>query len=134
MASVPVDLITYLDPLVSETAGTDLLEGPPPEQPDNLVSLTHYAGEPAEDRVMGPSLTPPGIEVALVQLLVRNADMATAKSKADAYHALLDNLNGTLNGRVYFQVESLESMPHSLGQDGLGLWNFVTNFRCQHAR
>ena len=134
MASVPVDLITYLDSLVSETAGTDLFEGPPLELPDNLVALTHYAGEPAEDRVMGPSLTAPGIEVALVQLFVRNTVMATAKTKADAYHALLDNFSGTANSRTYFQIESVDGMPYSLGQDASGRWRYVANYRCEYKR
>lgn len=134
MASVPVDLITYLDSSVSETAGTDLFEGPPPELPANLVAITHYAGEAAEGRIMGPSLTAPGVEVALVQLFVRDEKMATAKSKADAYHALLDGLDGTLSGRTYFNVESIDSQPYSIGQDARALWRWVCNFRCEHGR
>lgn len=134
MASVPVDLITYLDGSVSETAGADLFEGPPPELPDNVAVITHYGGEAALDRVMGPSLTAPGVEVALVQLFIRNSDQATAKSKADAYHALLDGLDGTLSSRTYFNVESLDSMPFSIGQDARALWRYVSNFRVEHGR
>ena len=134
MASVPEDLIVMLDPLVSETAGTNLLKGPPPELPTDLVVLSHYGGEPAEDRVMGVSRTPPGVEISMVQLYVRNALEATAKSKADTYHALLDNFDGTISGRRYFQIESVDSAPHSLGQDNRGLWMAVANYRCQHSR
>jgi len=134
MSSVPEDLIVYLDPLVSETAGTDLFEGPPPELGGDIVALTHYAGEPAEDRIMGPSLTPPGIEISRIHLFVRNSLMATAKSKADAYHALLDGLDGTLSGRTYFNVESLDSQPFSLGQDARELWRYAANFRVEHGR
>ena len=134
MASVPEDLIAYLDPLVSETGGTDLFEGPAPERPANVVAITHYDGEPALARTMGASLSVSGVEVTLVQLFVRHSVMATAKTKADAYHALLDNLSGTLNGRVYYQIESMDSMPYSIGQDGEALWRYVCNFRCQHKR
>lgn len=134
MASVPEDLIVYLDPLISETAGTDLFEGPQPERPPNLIALTNYVGEPAEDRVMGPSLTPPGVEVTLVQVFVRNEKMATAKTKADAIHALLDGFDGTVNGRVYYDIESINSMPFALGQDKEDLWSFACNYRCKHAR
>ena len=135
MASVPEDLIVYLIAAgVSETAGGTLIEGPSPELPADVVVLTHYDGEEAEDRVMGPSLTAPGVEVSLVQLFVRNSLMATAKTKADAYHALLDGLNGTLSGRSYFNVESMDSMPYSIGQDSRELWRMVCNFRVEHAR
>lgn len=135
MSSVPVDLIAYLDPLVSETAGVDLVEGPPMELPDAQVAITHYGGEPALGRVMGASLSADGlVEVALVQLFVRNMVMATAKTKADAYYALLDNFNGVANGRTYYHIESTDSMPYSIGQDGNGRWRYVCNFRCQHKR
>ena len=133
MASAAVDLITMLDALVSETAGTDLFEGPAPELPADCVVLTHYGGEPPMDRVMGASLTAPGIEVSNVQVLVRNALMATAKTRADAYHALLDNFNGTAT-KKYFQITSIDGPPHSLGQDAAGRWQYVSNYRCQHSR
>ncbi len=134
MASVPEDLIAYLDASVSETAGEDLIEGPSPELPEDVVVLTHYDGEEAEDRVMGPSLTAPGVEVSLVQLFVRNSLMATAKTKADDYHALLDGLDGTLSGRKYFNVQSMDSMPYNIGQDSRKLWRMVCNFRVEHGR
>jgi hypothetical protein len=134
MASVPGDLIDMLDPLVSFTEGIDLFEGPPPELPDNVAVLTHYAGEPALDRVMGASLTVPGVEVAMVQLFVRNTVMATAKTNADAIHALLDSYDGTINSRRYYNIESTDSMPFNLGQDGAGRWRMVCNFRVEHAR
>lgn len=134
MASLPADLITYLDPLVMDSAGTDLFEGPPPELPADVVVLTHYAGEPALGRVMGESLTEPGVEVALVQLFVRHSVMATAKTKADSYHALLDNFNGTIGSRIYFQIESASGMPYSIGQDERGLWRMVCNYRVQYER
>jgi hypothetical protein len=136
MASVPEDLITQLvtDTGIAEIAGTDIFKGPPPEMPENVVAITHYAGEAADDRTMGPSLTAPGLEIALVQLFVRHSLEATAKTKADVYHALLDGLDGTLSGRKYFNVESIDSMPYSIGQDSRHLYRIVCNFRVEHAR
>jgi hypothetical protein len=138
VASVPEDLITYTvsDSGTTETAGTDIFEGPPPELPEDLVAFTHYAGESALDRIMGSALTPPGVEVALVQLFVRNSSMSTAKTKADVYHALLDGYDGTISGRKYFNVESIDSMPYSIGQtrEGSGPYRYVCNFRIEHAR
>lgn len=134
MASVPEDLAAYLDPSVSETAGTNLFEGPPPEKPDNLVVITQYTGEETPDRVMSDSLTAPGLEVTLVQILVRNDTMATARTTADAYHVLLDNLNATLSGRVYHHIESINGIPFAIGQDKEGRWRYVCNYRIFHSR
>lgn len=136
MASIPEDLIAYLvaDAGISEVAGTDIHEGPPPELPADLVAITHYAGDDTEDRVMSAALTAPELEVALVQLYVRNAVMSTAKSKADAYHALLDNYNGTLSGRKYYNIESLNSTPYSIGQNKRLAFQYECNYRVEHAR
>lgn len=134
MASVAADLVTYLDALFAETGGTDLFEGPQTELPANQVAVTQYAGDDAMDRVMGPSLTPPGVEVSLVQVVVRNTSMVTAKSKADAYHAKLDGYDGTLSGRKYFSIESINGMPFTTGQDKNERWEWVCNYRCQHTR
>jgi len=137
---VDADLIAYLDPLVGETAGTDLFEGPLGEGPDNAVAITHYMGEAAEDRVMGASLTAPGIEVARVQLMVRNTSKSSARSKALAYHALLDNLQAytSAGGVRYFAIESLDSEPYCLGQDtggSAGLrWRYVAHYRVEKSR
>lgn len=131
---VQADLVAYLDALIAETAGTDLFEGPMPEFPDSCIAVTHYGGEAALDRVMGPSLNPPGVEVPHVQVMVRNPVMATAKARADAVHALLDGFNGTLSGRTYFNVESLDGEPFSLAQDQSFRWRWVANYRIQKAR
>ncbi len=128
------DLVTYLDPLIAETAGTDLFVGPMPELPDACVALTQYGGEPAEDRVMGPSLTAPGVEVDMVQVMVRNASLATARTRAAAIHALLDGFNGTISGRTYFNVESQNSEFFSLGQDMNLRWSLTSNYRVEKAR
>jgi len=134
LSSVCIDLITYLDPLVAEAAGTDLFEGPPLELPVNVVVLTHYAGEAAMDRAFGPSLTAPGVEVARVQLFVRNTVMSTAKTRADAIHALLDGFAGTISGRTYFFITAIDGAPSSLGQDSRGNWRWASNYRIQYAR
>lgn len=123
-----------LDPLRSETAGTDLFEGPAPALPVNIVVLTQYGGEAAKDRVFGPSLTPPGVEVSRIQLMVRHTEMATAKTTADAYHALLDGYFGTIGSRTYHFVRGVDGMPHSIGQDARGNWRWVSNYSVEHER
>lgn len=131
---VQSDLVSYLDPLIAETAGTDLFEGPMPELPDNAIAVTHYGGEPAEDRVMSASLTAPGIEVCHVQVMTRNAVMATGKTRADAVHALLDGFFGTLSGRNYYGVESIDGEPSCIGQDQNQRWRWVSSYRVQKQR
>ena len=126
------DIVAYLDPLISETAGTDLYEGPPLEGPDNCVVITHYNSQQSDDYTMGASLTAPGSELEDFQVFVRNTVKATAKSKADAIHALLDNLqNVVMSGRTYFHITSDGPPSNVLGQDANGRWRCTANY---HAR
>lgn len=130
------DLITYLDPLVSESATANpptLVEGPMPELPNDCVALTTTPGEPAE-WVMGAELSLPDLEVAHVQLMVRSTSMATATSRALAYHLLLNNLGKrTISGRTYFDVRSMDGEPYSAGQDVNLRWRRVVNYRVMKA-
>jgi hypothetical protein len=130
---VPVvsDLITYLDPLVAETStGTapTLVEGPMPESPDDMVALTHFASERSDDYTMSASLSAPGSELERVQVMSRAGLMSTARTRANAFHVLLDNLQSvTISGRVYFAIES-DGPPFSLGQDINARWRFVASY------
>lgn len=131
---VEADVVAYLDPLIAETAGTDLFEGPAPELPDNLVAVSHYASVQSDDFAMSASLSAPASELEMVQVMVRNTDKGTAKSRADAAYALLDNLqNATLSGRKYFAIEG-EGPPFGLGQDFNTRWRYVANFRVRKVR
>ena len=130
------DLVTYLDPLLAGyTAGVNLFKGPPPEDPDVCICVQQYGGEAAEDRVMAPSLQAPGIEVAHVQITVRNPSQSAAEADALLVHGLLDNYGpGQLSGRTYFNIESIDGEPYSLGQDANLLWEIVANYRVQKGR
>jgi hypothetical protein len=137
---MPVEpaLVTYLGSLLTETAGTDLFEGPMPESPDACMALTHAAGEPADGRVMGASLANDGlVEQPHVQLMVRGAinDKAGPRTRALAAHAVLDGYGpGTLSAVLYHRIESLDGEPYCLGQDQNGRWRYVANYRVQKAR
>jgi hypothetical protein len=127
------DLITYLDPLIAEAAGVDLVEGPMPELPDNCVALTATGGEVAE-YTMGGELAPTDLEYSHVQMMVRNTLMASSISRAMAIHALLNNLGRrTINGRTYHHVRAMDGEPHSLGQDQNARWRRVVNYRVYKA-
>ena len=128
------DLVTYLDSATALTAGTDLFAGPMPELPDNCVALTHYNSQRSDDYTMGASLSAPGLEMEDVQLMVRNTSRATARTNADAYHALLANLHSaTLSGRTYYRIDE-EGTPYSIGQDQNGRWRFVANYTVKKGR
>jgi hypothetical protein len=131
------DLIAYLDPLVSETTtGTapTLVEGPMPESPDGMTAVTHYMSRTSDDRVMSASLSAPGSELEDVQVMSRSTSMATARARANAFYALLDNLqNQTINGRVYFWIVS-DGPPFSLGQDVNQRWRFAANYHVRKHR
>ena len=132
--AVEADLVAYLDTQLSETAGTDLFEGPMAELPDNQIVVTHYASEESDDYTMGASLSAPGSEIVMVQVMARNTVKATALARAQAAHAKLDNLqNQTLSGRSYFTIEA-QGEPFSLGQDQQHRWRYVANFRVRKAR
>lgn len=137
---MPVEpaLVTYLDTQLSETAGTDLFEGPMPESPDAAMAVTHYGGEPADSRVMGASLANNGlVEQPHVQLMTRGAvnDKAGPRTRALAAHAVLDGYGpGTLSGVLYHSIESLDGEPYCLGQDQNQRWRYVVNYVVKKAR
>jgi hypothetical protein len=124
---VPADvaLVAYLDTVLSETAGTNLFEGPAPESPDDLIAVTNYDSMEAEDRVMAGSLADQqAIYPAMVQVLSRSTSKATAYARAFAAFGYLDNLGPvTLSGVTYHSVECTE--PHFLQQDGNHRWQYT---------
>lgn len=131
---VAPDIAQYLDSVTPLTYGTDLFDGPMPEQPANCVAIAATGGEPGE-YTMGDSLSAPGVEFARFQLMVRRTAQATASSDAATYHALLANLGPvTLSGRLYHHVESLDGEPYTLGQDGNLMWRCVANYQAVKAR
>lgn len=137
---MPVEpaIVAYLDTLLTETAGTNLFEGPMPETPDACIAITHAAGEPADARVMGASLSVEGlVEQPHIQLMVRGAvgDKAGPRTRANAAHAALDGFGpSTLSSVYYHTIESLDGEPYCLGQDQSGRWRYVSNYRVQKAR
>ncbi len=42
-------LVAYLDTVLTETAGTNLFEGPMPEFPEDCMAVTQYDAQEAED-------------------------------------------------------------------------------------
>lgn len=133
---VEADVVAYLAAAgLGLVAGTDLFEGPAPETPYNVVAVAKYMTERSDDYTMGASLTAPGSELEHVQVMSRHTVKATAESRADAIHAVLDNLQSTtlVNGRTYFEIAG-DGPPADLGQDGNLNWRYVTNYRVRKPR
>jgi Bacteriophage minor capsid protein len=130
------DIVDYLDPLTTWTAGTDLFYGPMPELPDSCVAVTAYAGESAaEERTFGPSLQAPQCEIGRFQVAVRGTVQATVAADALALHALLDGLgDATINGRIYFYVESVNGEPAFLKQDESQRYTYAASYRARKQR
>lgn len=135
MSSVAGDMLAYIDGSLAETAGTDLFEGGFTETPDNQICLIHFGGGPAE-RSMSASKAAPDMETALFQVLVRNTALATANSKAQTIHGLLDNLQNYTggSGAVYYLVGAVAGEPHLAGQDDNHRWVYECNYEAQKAR
>ena len=132
------DIVAYLAAAgIGLTAGTNLFEGPMPELPDACVAVTHYGSERSDDYTMSASLTAPGSEIELVQIMTRNTVKATGRTLADTIHTKLDNLGTTSNfggsGRTYYRADS-DGPPFSLAQDDNLRWRYVANYRVRKAR
>jgi len=133
---VEADVVAYLAAAgLGLAAGTDLFEGPAPETPDNVVAVSLYATERSDDYTMGASLSAPGSELEHIQVMTRHAVKATAKSRADSIHAVLDNLQTTttVNSRTYFEIAS-DGPPFGMGQDPNLRWRYAANYRVRKPR
>lgn len=135
MSAIADDIIRILDPSLAEAAGTDLFEGDFTENPANQVVVSHVGGSPP-DREMSASLTAPPLERAQITVMVRNTALGTARTKAQAIHALLDNMQGVTgnSGTSILYVEALDGEPHLMGQDDNLRWVYAANYQVQKGR
>jgi hypothetical protein len=119
------DVAAYLQSKGVGTVNTDLFKGYLPDQPDNLVALFEYAGDPTE-LTMGdddPTLECPGLQVR-----VCNKSYPTGRAKigavVDALHGLAESV---LGGKRYLLIRANQS-PESIGQDANRRNEWVVNF------
>jgi hypothetical protein len=127
-------IVAYLDTVLSETAGTNLFEGPAPEFPDDLIAVTQYDAQDAEDRIMSASLAnQQAIWPCQIQVMARSTAKNTAQTRAIAAFDFLDNLGPvTLSGVTYHSVECSE--PFNLGQDLNHRWRWAFNATVRKGR
>lgn len=127
-------IVAYLDTILSETAGTDLFEGPLPEVPINCIAVTNFDNSAALDRVMSGSLVnQQAVWPAHLQIAVRNTDKATAISRAKAAFDALDNFAGTLSGVTYHNIEA-QGEPAFLKKDANESWVYIFDIVAEKQR
>lgn len=119
------EIATYLAIKNIGTVDTDIFKGFMPDQPDNMVALFEYAGNPME-LTMGtgdPTLERPGLQVR-----VRNTSYPTGRAKieqvVDILHGLTEQV---LGGKRYLLIRANQS-PESIGLDANNRSEFVVNF------
>lgn len=118
-------LLDDIAAILQQRGVTGVYKGFMPDQPDNIVALFEYAGEPME-LTMGdgdPVLERPGL-----QARVRNTFYPAAKAKIEAVVDILHGLaDATINGKRYLLIKANQS-PESLGLDANNRSEFVCNF------
>jgi len=128
-------IVAYLDSVLSLTGGVNLFEGPAPESPpEEILAVTQYDAQEAEDRIMAGSLVDQqAVWPCQIQVMARSADKNTAQARAIAAFDALDNLGPvTLSGVTYHSVECSE--PFNLGQDATHSWRWAFNATVRKGR
>ncbi len=96
-----------------------------PDEPDDALMVSEYGGDP-EYLLGGASYS---LEDVQIQVLVRSASYATARTRIEAVRSLLSALGSTtINGVRYLRVMSKDS-PHDIGPDPADRVRIVANFR-----
>jgi hypothetical protein len=121
-----LELAEYLEDQSVGTVGADLFAGTMPAGVVNAIGITQYPGAPPELTCGSDGWT---MEVSRLQVRVRNADEATALSKAkDAAEALTKVANQTIESVRYRAVTVLQS-PGLLERDASN--NTVVGFNIE---
>jgi hypothetical protein len=117
------ELADYLADHGVGTPGTDLFETSMPPEPDDVVALYEYPGEPVRRTKGGPLYERPR-----VQVVCRSASYEAAKRLSERIVTLLEALDGrTLSGVWYERVRALQS-PFPLDEDDSGRIRIATNY------
>lgn len=125
-----IELCEYLEDEGVGTVGTDIFAGSIPAGVASAIVLTLYPGDPPEHNL---STTGWKIEIARLQLRVRNTSETTALSKAkSAADALSKIANQTIESVRYRSVMLLQS-PGLLYRDENNRPNYGFNIRAEKA-
>jgi len=118
-------LLDDIAAILQQRGVTGVYKGFMPDQPDNIVALFEYAGEPME-LTMGdddPVLERPGLQVR-----VRDTSYPAGRAKIGQIVDFLHGLSEVVvNGTRYLLIRANQS-PESLGLDANNRSEFVCNF------
>lgn len=121
--SVPEDIgKAIVTATIASAEGTDLFYGLAPDTPDFVVVVGTPAGGQPRDKtatIMYPN----------VQVYIRHTNYSTGYSKGESIITLFDQTGTTTrNGRVYYYMTAMQSVPNYLGIDDSGRHEFTVNF------
>ena len=120
------DIAEYLEDQSQGTVGTDIFVNYTPPSVGNVITVTETPGQPPE---LAIDMDHPGL-----QIMVRNAAQATAKTKIETIFGLLHLLTNTvIEGNLYYFIEATGSvMP--LGQDDKRRFIYAQNYQIMKDR
>ena len=114
------DVAEYMEDQSIGTVGTTIFVGYMPDDPDDCISVTQYAGRPpfSKERYERPG----------VQVRVRAVNQENAETTVfGIFNLLHDKEHVTMESRMYEHVEATAS-PSALGPDAKGRYVWVVNF------
>jgi hypothetical protein len=113
----------YLEDNSVGTVGTDIFLGFHPDSPNNSIAILDTGGAT-------PDIDLTDIQSPTFQIIVRNTDHETGKTKVDTIRGLLHNkYNSTLiSGQNYFYSINLVAEGGHVGRDNVNRDMFSMNF------
>lgn len=129
MASAQEAVAAYLQTGGYGTMGSNIFVDFSPPLPYNCIVVTGYQG-PLPDRGVGSKL--PIIQRPKVQVMVRNADPATALHTTESINNYLEGTSGVLSdGVLLVFILSVGSGAIYLGKDSNQATSYSMNFECK---
>lgn len=123
MSNLAKEIAAWLQTQTLGTVGTDIFVGSQPAAPDACVTVIETSG-------IAPSGYVP-LKKPTVQVLVRSADYATGKTKADAVFDALHQLANIDLGSFYVYYVLATSGMGSIGRDENQRHEWSGNFRLE---
>jgi hypothetical protein len=124
------DILKILGDGGAGVAGTDLVLGPSPEQPDTTVAIKVYGGDENDYTFKEGGLASPELERPRFQVVCRAASQLTGWTKARLCRSLLNGFGGTVNGCVYLRIRILGNLQE-FSEDGNLFFRVQANYEAQ---
>jgi hypothetical protein len=124
------DILKILADGSAGTKGTNLMNGPLPEEPAEAIAVMVYGGSEAEYTFKTDGLSAPEVERPRFQVDCRSASQLTAWTNARLCKSLLNGKGGSINGCEYLRIRILGE-PMELGEDGNLYYSVKANYEAE---